>query len=55
MSDKLNPKFPYKIQNAGRYLMFLLLEEILEPDEYDRAMVRLQVRLQKEDDHGEDG
>jgi hypothetical protein len=39
--DKLNPKFPYRIEKAHWYLMFLLLEGIITEEEFDRALVRL--------------
>ena len=40
-SNKLNPKFPYRIEKAHWYLMFLLLEGIITEEEFDRALVRL--------------
>jgi hypothetical protein len=41
MQKELNPKFPYNIKRAHRYLMFLYMEQILTGEEFDRAMKRL--------------
>ena len=41
MSDKLNPTFPYRIEKAHWYLLFLWREGILTDEEFERALIRL--------------
>ena len=41
---KINPKFPYTLEKAHRYLMFLALQRILTVEEYDECMKRLEER-----------
>lgn len=38
---KINPKFPYRIEKAHWYLMFLWKIGVLTDEEFDRAMERL--------------
>jgi len=47
-SRKLNPQFPYKLEKAHWYLMLLWKEGILTTEEFDRAMLRLQARMEGE-------
>ena len=41
MSDKLSPTFPYKIEKAPWYLLFLWREGILTDEEFELALIRL--------------
>lgn len=41
MSDKLNPTFPYRIEKAHWYLLFLWREGILTDEEFESALIRL--------------
>ena len=36
----LNPRFPYRIEKAHWYLLFLWMEHILTEEEFNRAMER---------------
>lgn len=38
---EVNPKFPYSIERAHKYLMFLYMNKILTDEEFDRAIDRL--------------
>lgn len=42
MNKELNPKFPYRLEKAHWYLMFLYMNEILTKDEFDIAVKRLE-------------
>lgn len=39
--DKLNPRFPYRMEKAKWYLMFLFMEQIISEDEFDDLYNRL--------------
>ena len=39
--DELNPRFPYRMEKAKWYLMFILLEKIISEDEFDDLYGRL--------------
>lgn len=40
----MNPKFPYQIKRAHRYLMFLYMMDLLTDEEFDRAIERLNLK-----------
>ena len=42
---KLKPKFPYKIEKAIWYLLFLFQQGIITDEEYDKALDRLKEKL----------
>ena len=39
--DKLNPRFPYRMEKVKWYLMFLLLQQIISENEFDELYNRL--------------
>ena len=39
--DKLNPRFPYRMEKAKWYLMYLFMEQIISEDEFDDLYNRL--------------
>ena len=42
MSDKLNPSFPYKVEKAHWYILFLQMIGVLTKEEADKAFERLE-------------
>lgn len=38
---KLNPEFPYRMEKAKWYIMFLLFSHIITPEEFDDLYSRL--------------
>ena len=44
--DQLNPKFPYKMEKAKWYLMFLFMEGIISAEEFDDLYGRLPPDMQ---------
>ena len=37
----LNPKFPYRIEKVKWYLMFMLMEQIITVEEFDKLYERI--------------